>query len=197
MTTLTNPDETTFVYNELIQSIEYWNNLIDQSQNKQIYEIAFFKIYIKFERFLSKMFIHYCIGNCSQQYIPDRQLEFYDENHLIKFIKNGSSYVDYIKVIRNLSNYIFKCNKNPFKKFLEDSNNVSEFNRMQALRNYIAHESEESKKKYLTQCLKNKQFIEPFEYLSSYRKKNHHTNYSIFINTIKDTAAFIYNPFFN
>ena len=78
-----------------------------------LYEAAFFKIYVKFEVYLSEIFQSYCIGNeNSNGYCPERKLAFSNEEHLRAVLKGDKQYVDYMKKIESLSKHIFV--DNPF-----------------------------------------------------------------------------------
>ena len=65
---------------------------------------------------------------------------------------------------------------------------------MIALRNYIAHESNESKKKYMQTCLNSKDFIEPGDYLLKVKKGSMKTFYSLYIEKIIEISDLILNP---
>lgn len=64
---------------ELINFIDECNILLQNADSDLLYEVIFIKIYVKFEKFLSQMFVKYCIGQTSSAgYTPDRKLEFID-----------------------------------------------------------------------------------------------------------------------
>ena len=55
---------------------------------------------------------------------------------------------------------------------------------MISLRNYIAHESAESRKRYIETCLGGGQFIEPYEYLAKINRRKSKSNYTIYMEKI-------------
>ena len=155
-----------------------------------LYEASFFKIYVKFEVFLSEMFKSYCIGTVnSKGYCPQRKLAFVDEAQLDAVLKGDKQYVDYLKKIESLSKHIFV--DNPFNVIFDVADNATYINQMMALRNYIAHESSESRSKYLHTCLSNKAFVEPCDFLMSKNKRNSRSYYTIYINKILQISDLI------
>ena len=62
---------------------------------------------------------------------------------------------------------------------------------MMALRNYIAHESNEAKTKYVNTCLGGRSFIEPSSFLSNKNKKSAKSNYTIYIEKITQISDLI------
>ncbi|PAC26934.1 hypothetical protein [Flectobacillus sp. BAB-3569] len=91
---------------EILDEISFWdskmntipqgitfNNSTDesnylQSVRNEIIDIAFFKIYIKFEKFFTMMFEQYCIGGVNQNgYCPNRKLNFTDTGHFLAIIQ--------------------------------------------------------------------------------------------------------------
>lgn len=146
-----------------------------------LYEASFFKIYVKFEVYLSNIFENYCIGmQSSKGYCPERKLTFIDKEHLRVILRGDRQYVDYIKKIEMLSKHIFV--DNPFNIVFDVADNLTILNQMITLRNYIAHESGEAKIKYIKTCLGNGQFIEPPIYLT---KRNRRTSKSIYTTYIE------------
>ena len=155
-----------------------------------LYEASFFKIYVKFEVYLSNIFENYCVGiESNKRYCPQRKLAFTDKEHLRAILKGDKQYVDYIKKIESLSKHIFV--DNPFNIIFDVADNSTIMNQMIALRNYIAHESGESKVKYIKTCLGNGQFIEPFEYLIKKNRRTSKSNYTIFIEKIIELSDMI------
>lgn len=148
-----------------------------------LYEAGFFKIFVKFEVYLSNVFEEYCVGNeSSKGYCPVRKLAFEDREHLRAILRGDKQYVDYIKKIESLSKYIFV--DNPFDIIFDVADNVTVLNQMTALRNYIAHESGESRLKYIKTCLGNGQFIEPAHFLSKRNRRTSKSNYTMYIEKI-------------
>lgn len=162
--------------------------------SKLLYEVSFFKIFVKFEKFLSDMFIMYCVGRKSSlDYLPSRKLNFSDEEHLRVVLSDGNkSYVDYINKIEKLGKHIFE--KSPFNVIYEVADNYTLFYKMTCMRNYIAHESEESRKKYKEACLGNSEFIDVGEYLLKINRRKSKTNYTICIEKIIEISDLILNP---
>lgn len=155
-----------------------------------LYEASFFKIYVKFEVFLSEMFKSYCIGTVnSNGYCPQRKLAFVDEEQLEAVLKGDKQYVDYLKKIESLSKHIFI--DNPFNVIFDVADNATYINQMMALRNYIAHESSESRNKYVKTCLSNQSFVEPRDFLMMKNKKNSKSHYTIYIDKILEISDLI------
>ncbi len=165
-------------------------NLLSSSALPILYEASFLKIYVKFEVFLSKMFESYCIGQLnSKGYCPQRKLAFSDEEHLRAVLKGDKSYVDYLKKIESVSKFIFI--DNPFNVIFDVADNSTIMGQMMALRNYIAHESNEAKTKYINTCLGGRNFIEPSLFLINKNKKTAKSNYTIYIEKITQISDLI------
>lgn len=182
----------------LINEIEFWDDQISKLNGEEsvIYEIAFFKIFVKLELFLGDLFIHYSTGKMSEVgYIPARKLDFQDERHLKGVLKNGNSvYIDYLEKIKNISKHIFKDEHNPFDLIFSDASYSGYYNQMKILRNYIAHESEESKQKYIKEVLNNRVFIQPYKHLGKINRRYSKTYYTIYIEKIKQITEILLDP---
>lgn len=181
---------------ELLSFIEKTNNYLS-ADNSFTYEISFLKIYVKFEKFCGDVFEGYCLGETSSKnYVPKRRLTFDDIKQLRKIINGGDNkkYVDYFKKIETLSKEIFV--DDPFSLVFETAKYTTAINKMTCIRNYIAHESDSSRKKYIESCLSNKKFIEPGNYLMSNNKKKSVSEYSLYIETIKEISELLLNPIF-
>ena len=158
-----------------------------------LYEVSFFKIYVKFEVYLSSVFKNYCIGEeNSKGYCPDRKLAFTDEEHLNAVLKGDKQYIDYLKKIESLSKHIFV--DNPFNVIFDVAENSDIMNKMIVLRNYIAHESPESKTKYIRTCLGGGVYIEPCDYLTKKNRRTSKSNYTIFIDKINEISDLVLDP---
>lgn len=152
------------------------------------YDIALFKIWISFEKFLSGLFIQYSLGQSSEKgYFPTLNIQFKSEEQFNAFMKEGNKqYIEYIDKITKLSNHIFEVN--PFDSILSDSKYRPVMNEIRALRNYIAHESGESRRKVIDTCFSGneRKFLEPNDYLKSKEKDTKNTYYTYYTDCIKD-----------
>lgn len=180
---------------DLIDEIEKWNAIFSVTTNidNSLYELAFFKIYIKFEKFLSDTFENYAIGNTSiHGYCPIRRLTFDDINHLNKLIKKENrSFVNHFEVIKNISDCFFT--DNPFNIIKTDSTYTTIISHMKFIRDYIAHESTAAKSKYIQNVLNNRPFIEPFQHLLSIKRSTSKSYYTYYIESLRDISNFIIN----
>lgn len=173
--------------NEVKDTIDYWTKWAKENDNSN-YDIAIFKIWIKFERYLGDVFLNYSIGKPSENgYLPKLKLSFKDETQFNVFMMQGDKkYIEYINKIEKLSTHIFE--KNPFDILLEDYERKASFNQLRYLRHYIAHESEEARRKVINVCFNGNEdkFIEPDEFLKSKPKKGKDSYYSIYVKLILD-----------
>lgn len=184
----------------LIDEIQYWDNYlasieISSANNHKIYEIAFFKIYVKFERFLSNLFLQYSAGEVSSSgYTPSRRLEFESKEHVHAIIKNKkTSYIEYIDKIENVSDFIFSESSNPFKILYVDPY-ATYFKNSTIMRNHISHESSESTTKFQKILGESKPLISVGEYLATINRKKSQTNYSIYTNNFKEISIYLLKP---
>lgn len=182
----------------VLNEIELWDSLFSSEENinERLYEIAIFKIFVKLEFFISEAFIVYATGVANEYgYSAKRQLNFKDKRHLKAVLKSGNKgFIDFNDKIKSLSKHIFEEQKNPFDIILSDAEYSQYYNKIRVIRNYIAHESEESKKKYIAEVLNNRQFIEVHEHLTKINRRTSKSNYSIYIDKIKDITEVISNP---
>lgn len=180
-----------------IDEVNYWDNFFGSGKkfDDKIFELAFFKIFVKFELYVSEIFVHYCIGNSSvYEFLPNRKLNFLDRKHFDSIIKNSNNqnYIDYFSKMLDLAPHIFEENNTPFIVFSDPSYHQS-ITHMRILRNYIAHESLSSKEKYCKSLVNNK-FIEPYEFLLKKRKGTELTNYTYYITSLIEISEFLLNP---
>ncbi|MBO7081923.1 MAG: hypothetical protein J6V99_07825 [Neisseriaceae bacterium] len=178
---------------EVKQAISYWTKWANETKQ---YDIALFKIWIKFEQFISKLFELYATGQSSETgYIPNRRLEFQNEEHLNLFLRGKSKpYIEYWGVIEHLSKHIFV--ENPFDILVSDATITSSFKEIRAIRNYIAHESGEAKRKLVKSCFSgnDKHFREPNDYLTSRNKTTKNSYYTDYVETISNTVEILIDP---
>ncbi|QZK89815.1 hypothetical protein K5V07_04665 [Flavobacterium sp. CHNK8] len=180
---------------DLIDEINKWNVIFSSSStiDQSLYELAFFKIFIKFEKFLSDCFENYAIGiNSNSGYCPTRRLNFDDLEHLNKVIKKENrSFVNHFDVIKNISDCFFI--DNPFEIIKTDPTYTTIISHMKIIRDYIAHESTSAKNKYVVTILNNRPFIEPHQHLLLRKRGSTNSFYSYYINSIQNISNFIIN----
>ena len=180
--------------NELEQ---YINTQDEWAKETECFDIAIFRCWIQFEKFLIDKFIEF-----STQYskLGDiRKLNFDSAEHFKAFLRGDRSYIEYISKIEILSKHIFKDNKNPFDILISDQNYASVFKKLKVIRNHIAHESEESLRKYTNEIFSSKQenVISPNDYLKSWANKSKtESNYSFYIRNLKNISRLIESPVF-
>lgn len=175
----------------LIREIEYWEEKL-KSADKEMIELAFFKIFIKFEKFISDIFILYCIGEKSiENYCPDRKLVFEDEKHLNAVInKNNNSYINHYDAVFKLSEHIFV--NNPFEIISRDVNYCSDILNMKTIRDFIAHESNHSKANYSKRVLSGSSvFLKPSDFLIKNKKSTNKSYFTYYVNLMKKSSEYI------
>lgn len=173
--TTANPRE----LNDFLEEISKWEGII--SVNKDLIDVAFFKIFVKFERLLVDCVVMYAIGQKSSLgYHPNRRLLFSDHDHLRKTITD-KKYIDVSNRVEDIVKQIFEQN-NPFTLFFE-STDKDTLIKMQTIRNYIAHESPESRTAYMKKVLPpQSEFIDAADFLSARKNRTAAmSNYSYFI----------------
>lgn len=183
------------VTNDIINSIETWTAWASKPENHR-YDIALFKVWIQFERFMSELFVAYATGNTSEAgFSPNLKLHFIDESHLNAFLRDGNhTYVDYPSQIKKLSKHIFV--NNPFDVIFLDATIYNAYNQIISIRNYVAHESGESKNKFINTCFGGNinHFKEPNEFLLMKERTTNKTHYTYYIEIIKSTVHLLVAP---
>lgn len=178
---------------DLIDEVDKWNTIFNSTTNidSSLYELAFFKIFIKFEKFLSDTFENYAIGNSSTYgYCPQRRLAFVDLDHLNKVIKKENrTFVNHFEVIKNISDSFFL--NNPFDIIRTDPRYSTTINEMKYIRDYIAHESNAAKSKYIQSVLNNRPFIEPSQHLLSIKRNTNRSYYTYYVESILEISNYI------
>ena len=178
------------VSSEVKQAIMDWTEWASKA-DVQRYDIALFKIWIQFERFLGDLFVKYATGNPSEMgYLPPLKIKFQDEEQFNAFMREkNTKYIEYLEKIEKLSSYIFQVN--PYDVLLLDAGNKTAFNQMKAIRNYIAHESGEARRKFLNACFSGdeRKYMEPNVFLrkrESSTKMPYFTYYTQIMSNIVD-----------
>jgi hypothetical protein len=172
---------------DLITKIEEWNEEVVQN-NKHIH-FALLEVFIEFEKFLTKAFISYSLGGEGKNnFSPELRITFENEEHLEGFLKCDKQYIDYLKKIQEIKVFIFKEETCPFNKVFSTAEFTTYFKEIQILRNFIAHQSKESKDKYQKKVLRAKginQYIKVRTFLIKINGQQNISYYSIYINAIR------------
>lgn len=183
------------VTNDIVNSVTTWTSWASKPENNR-YDIALLKIWIQFEKFMAELFITYATGNLSEAgFAPTLKLRFADESQLNVFLREGNrTYIEYPTQIKKLSKHIF--NNDPFDVIYLDSTISNAYNQIISLRNYIVHESGESKEKMIRACFGGRadRFKEPNDYLLSKERSTSKTYYTFYTDIIKDAAKLLINP---
>lgn len=171
---------------DLLAKIEEWSSEIS-IDDKHIH-FALLEIFIEFEKFLTNSFIVYALGGKGKNnFAPILRVEFEDKEHLLGFIKCNNQYIDYIKKIQEVKEFIFQIDTCPFNKIFSTSEFTTYFKEIQILRNFIAHQSQESKDKYQRKVLRPKginNYILAKTFLQRINRQQNISYYSIYVKAI-------------
>ena len=177
---------------DINNSIEYWTNWA-ANDNNQRFDVALMKIWVQFEKYLSEIFVNYCIGIPSENgYLPERSIEFKTDTQLNAFLRpENKKYVDYPSQIKKLSKHIFV--KDPFDVIFLDSNNNVTYENIMAIRNYVAHESGEARTKLIKNLYAGREdkFVEPVVFLLRKEKSTNTTYFTYYTKFVSDIAQLL------
>jgi hypothetical protein len=186
-------------FNDFIEEISLWKDSLGDSNSR--YDLAFLKIYIKFEVLMSDIFLLYASGKPSEfGFTPQRRLSFDSEEHIRKIFSYGKSYTDYLSLIEkhNIYKEIFTPDTDPFNLIFSDPVFNTEFMKMRLLRNYITHESKESKYLYESKVLKTyswNSYLHPSDFLQKKcSHKSQYTIYGLWINLLQKNSKILLDP---
>jgi hypothetical protein len=181
---------------DLLLKKEEWRE--ELSKDDKHIDFALLEIFIEFEKFLTNSFLSYALGGQGKNtFSPILRINFEDETHLEGFLKCDKQYIDYIKKIEKIKEFIFLEESCPFNKVFSTSKFTTYFKDIQILRNFIAHQSKESKDRYRNKILKPKginQYIKVKTFLTKINKKENISYYSIYINAMKFYSEVICDP---
>lgn len=182
---------------KLSSIVEQWNSWAIQPHNKH-FDIAILKIWIQFERSIGVLFNCYILGNkSSENYCPERLLHFDSISQYKKLTsRSNEKYIDYLKHSKEKSKLIFKPKDNPFETIFMSEPFSIVINAVQALRNYIVHESQEAKRKYINTCLggTDKENINPNKHLQQMKKKVNKTYFTYYTEILVEAIRYCENP---
>ena len=177
---------------KLDEEIQYWAPKIKDDDS--FLEIAFFKIFVKFENFVTESIIKYATGEIENDEKVKRRILFDDTEHFKKV--TNLPFLDTSNKTKELVSQIFQ-NDNRFSVFF-DSEDSTFFEHMKFLRNYIAHESYESKTKYINKTLHganvntdDKGVISPNEFLKYREKHQVNSEYTRFIELVTKYSEYL------
>lgn len=183
------------VTSDIINSINEWTKWVSKPENCR-YDIALFKIWIQFEKFIGNLFVAYSTGQPSEYgFVPDLKLRFESEEQLNAFLREGNrTYVDYLTQIERLSKHIFV--NNPFDVIFLDSVANDAYHQIVAIRNYIAHESGEAKGKMIKTCFGGDEtkFKVPNDFLLTQIHKTGKTYYTHYVDIMRNVVLLLVNP---
>jgi len=172
---------------DLLLKIEEWKEKL--SNDEKYVNFALLEIFIEFEKFLTNSFIAYALGNKGKNaFTPILRVNFENEEHLLGFLKCDNQYIDYIKKIPKIKEFIFKESTCPFNKVFSTARFTTYFKEIQILRNLIAHQSKESKDKYQRNVLRAKginSYIKAETFLLKINGQENISYYSIYINAMQ------------
>lgn len=159
---------------ELVESINeaiVCISKLSEAERPGYYCLAFFGIFVKFQKIVREQFEHYCLGEQSSSgYCPERKHVFHDISELRSFLKTRSEYIDYDERIYELAEYIFE--DNPFSNLF--SIEPQGYLMLKSIRNHIGHESDSSYKKlYDARIIRDDQTISTYFAMRSKRNKIH------------------------
>lgn len=181
----------------LADIIKFWNEWVGKPDNKH-YDLALFKIWIQFEKVLSQLFELYILGDSSLAgYSPQRRLQFSDLTQYRGIsMRANEKYIDYMQHAKDKSKLIFEQHDNPFESIFVDPNFANVIKEVQAIRNFVAHESPEARKKYKNSCLGgvNKADISPNDFLQRMRKKQDMTNFTYYTEKLVEIIRYCEDP---
>lgn len=181
---------------ELLSKIEEWNTELEEN-DKHIH-FALLEIFIEFEKFLADSFVQYSLGEVSKDdYSPTLRITFTDEEHLNGLLKCDKVYIDYMKKIREVKEFIFDESDCPFNKVFSTSEFQTYFNQIKILRDFIAHQSKESRNKFQIKVLAANginSYIKADTFLRRINTNRSVNYYSIYIEAITFYSEIICNP---
>ena len=180
---------------DVINSITFWTSWAANPEVKR-YDIAILKIWIQFERYIGDLFVKYATGEESEDgFAPTLNIRFANEEQLNVFLREGNkTYIDYIKQIQKLSKHIFQ--NNPFDVIFEEADNYNVFLQLTSIRNFIVHESGESKAKLIKTCFggNSDKYIEPNQYLMANKRGQGISYYTYYTQVITNLTALLSSP---
>jgi len=169
---------------ELLNKIEEWEK--ELTDNSRHIHFALLEVFIEFEKFLTHAFISYALKEKGKNsFAPELRLQFDDKVHLQGLLQCSKPYIDYIKKVKEVRKFIFKESTCPFHKVFSTADFNTNFLHIKIMRDFIAHQSEESKAKYVKTILNSGRYIKVNTYLNTLSKHENISNYSRYINALK------------
>ncbi len=182
--------------NENVELVEHINNIIEimnaltEAQKYYISPYLFFSTFIKFQKFIYRMFELYALGNPSSQgYHPILKHTFSNEKELYAFLGGKKDYIEYDTKIKMLSEYIFDDDIFDVLSMLQPY----PYNQLIDIRNHIAHESTHSRTSLIQQKIINER-EEIQDFFAKKRKGRADTYFIAIIKALKEYSDYLINP---
>lgn len=177
-------------FSEFKEQIDFWETWAKNgSEDYKPYDLALFKIFSVFERYISDLFIEYLLGNKSEFGLkPKNKLTFTDMEQIEKVFTKNNKFVDYLDCIENISPALF--DDNPFHPIIDTVPYRAVYCNCRAIRNFVAHDSIESKRKYIKNICggEAEKFIEPCVHLSNCIKNSEKSYFEHYIESLVNIA---------
>ena len=181
---------------EFLDYITYWTEQLgdfpkDSEAYRKNLEIAIFKFYVKAEKLILDYFSHYFNDGISSSGCTINRRIKLTSSELQKFLQHVNKKYLSLDDIKRLYDFFFDKGSS-FETFFQDATMATALRELKYIRNYIAHESDESKKTYVNYILNNKDFIEPGVFLMKKRGRTKETNYEFFVSQLTKIPNFLY-----
>lgn len=187
--------DNTLLTSHIQQDINFIRTQLSFQTEQSLYPTAthsFFSRFVELEQFIIEAYIKYSLGESSVSgYSPIVNVRFPDEDTLRLFHKPIDKYVT-VKSIKEVYKAMFgdgSTTINPFQNFFTIQYN--DFEKLECVRNVIAHQSPEAYKKFYNKCTSGATCALE-DYLFVYQGPFH--NYYEALNTIKKISDLIVTP---
>ena len=166
--------------------------LCSQAATTGEHQFAIMRLYSLFEKFIEDIFLDYCY--LKKDYSKRKLIRKIDFNVTSRdevkkfFLVNKAGRTIYIEPYKTLTLFrelIFDIGNDPFAFIFINATFADVIREIISIRNYIAHESEESKTTYIKDCLYSRPFIDVNTFLLTKRNtKNANTNFAHYFETV-------------
>ena len=169
--------------------------MLESHVETDVYPFATFSLFsrfVEFEQFVISAYIQYALGEQSSSgFSPYIEIDFKNEENLKMFHKPIDKFVT-IKTIKDLYTVMFGDGitvKNPFSSLFH--NNYPDYEKLESIRNLIAHKSPEAYEKFYNKC-NNRAPCTLDDYL--FRYNGAFANYNMWLKFIENMSDLIISP---